>query len=355
MMDRYDSVFDFRRATIDDVDDIMLFIKSEWGDDHILANNRELFLWQYGNTEYGDNRNINMILMVDRSTKLIVGINGYILYSNDLSLKYISSAITKVKSGLTVPLCGVEMIKRFISLVSPVAEYSSGTNPKTMIPISKRVLNYDVGMMQQFYMLNEKEINFNVAIIKDRINHDTFSSNEYDLIYEETFDNLIGKYDFERQWNCQGYKSKEFIEKRYFQHPIYVYKVFGVKKINSNDIVYEALLVGREIRLKNVIIFRIVDFIGDIERIGDIGKSLQHLILENSYEYIDFVVSNLPEKITRKAGLILRKPGDVNIIPMYFEPFLQKNIDIWFQRSDKQILIFKADGDQDRPNVISNI
>lgn len=50
------------------------------------------------------------------------------------------------------------------------------------------------------------------------------------------------------------------------------------------------------------------------------------------------------------SGFNLRSLEDENIIPTYFEPFVQKNIDIWFQSSEKGLCIFKADGDQDRPN-----
>ncbi len=35
---------------------------------------------------------------------------------------------------------------------------------------------------------------------------------------------------------------------------------------------------------------------------------------------------------------------------MYFDPFLRENIEIWYQKSKEEIVIFKADGDQDRPN-----
>ena len=71
---------------------------------------------------------------------------------------------------------------------------------------------------------------------------------------------------------------------------------------------------------------------------------------ENQYEYIDLMAGTLPVELMSKSGFVLREPEDTNIIPTYFEPFVQENINIWYQKSDPDIVIFKADGDQDRPN-----
>ena len=44
---------------------------------------------------------------------------------------------------------------------------------------------------------------------------------------------------------------------------------------------------------------------------------------------------------------------DVIIIPNYYEPFEQKNIDINFSTNIHEgFRMFKGDGDQDRPNSI---
>ena len=51
------------------------------------------------------------------------------------------------------------------------------------------------------------------------------------------------------------------------------------------------------------------------------------------------------------AGFVKRY-GDENIIPNYLNPLLQKNIDYYFFTTDRQgFTMFKADGDQDRPNL----
>jgi len=64
----------------------------------------------------------------------------------------------------------------------------------------------------------------------------------------------------------------------------------------------------------------------------------------------------LPEKEFIKSGFV--KAGDSQnlVIPDYFEPFVKSNIDIFFARKseniENDIILFKGDGDQDRPNSV---
>ena len=75
--------------------------------------------------------------------------------------------------------------------------------------------------------------------------------------------------------------------------------------------------------------------------------------LLKGYEYIDFYLYGIEDDILRDAGFVLQD-DDVNIIPNYFEPFVQKNISLdFYADSLEEIILFKGDGDQDRPNFIS--
>ena len=48
----------------------MQFICDEWGERHILAYDKNLFLWQYGREEYADKTGINMVLMLSLQSNL---------------------------------------------------------------------------------------------------------------------------------------------------------------------------------------------------------------------------------------------------------------------------------------------
>ena len=60
----------------------------------------------------------------------------------------------------------------------------------------------------------------------------------------------------------------------------------------------------------------------------------------------------MDKKILKKAGFKQNKFTKNIIIPNYFEPFVKENINIctavWPKKT--QLLIFKGDGDQDRPS-----
>ena len=43
------------------------------------------------------------------------------------------------------------------------------------------------------------------------------------------------------------------------------------------------------------------------------------------------------------------------IVPTYFEPFVCENIDIYFEKSHKDLILFKGDADGDRPNKVPDI
>lgn len=343
-MNKYDELYDFRIASKKDIDKIMLFLKTEWGEKHILANDKEFFIWQYGNEQYGDDTTINFVLMEDKEGNL-VGVNGFIPYAPFGERRYVSSAITKVKSDVKIPMAGIELIKRFRELVPANAYYSSGTNPKTMVPIGKKVFHYKTGILQQYYIVNPTVNDFKVAYLKERVSEQRILNDIWKL-KEVLFRDIKEHYDLQKQYDGQGYKSPEYIEKRYFQHPIYRYKAFGLCKENSEN--YDGILIAREIRVNDTKILRFVDYLGEIHNLSGIGVSLQNLLIQFEYEYADFVVGSIKEEDLEGSGFKLRK--EEAIIPMYFEPFLRENIEIWYQKSKEEIVIFKADGDQDRPN-----
>lgn len=343
-MSKYDELYDFRLASKEDVDTIMLFLKTEWGENHILANDKEFFLWQYGNEQYGDKNTINFVMMTDKSGN-IMGLNGFIPYALNPEERYVSSAIIKVSSKVSLPMSGVELIKRFKELVPAKAYYSSGTNPKTILPIGKTIFKYKTGKMQQYYMLNPNIKEFKIAKVSSRINYMELKK-EYELVHVESFDELKRLFDLSRKYKRQGYKSPEYIRKRYFEHLVYSYDIYGLAKEYQKN--FEGILIGREIEVDNQKIFRIVDYLGDIENLKNIGETLRKIIIKNQYEYVDLVVGEIEEELLKESGFTLR--NDNTIIPMYFEPFIRENIDIYYQKSDENIVIFKADGDQDRPN-----
>ena len=135
MGNKYDEVYDFKLASINDTDRIMDFIKREWASDHILAHDKELFLWQYDRSEYGDKDSLNFILLTDKKDNLL-GIIGFVAYDeNNIS---ITPALTKVVPHGLLPLTGLEFMIRQAQIVGEKNNFASGINPTTVVPLRVR-------------------------------------------------------------------------------------------------------------------------------------------------------------------------------------------------------------------------
>jgi len=342
-MNKYDELYEFRLAYKSEIPQIMDFLKREWGENHILANDREMFEFQY--KPYED---VNVFLMLEKKTQKIVGVNGFIVYSNDANRLYISSAITKVINNLPIPMSGVELLKRFRDYTKAKTYFSSGTNFKTLVPIFEKYFGYNVGIMQHYYFLNPYVKQYNICKITDKIEYsfNNFPDKQLKFILFDKFLDLKQVFDFSKSYKNIPYKSEEYIKRRFFEYPIYKYEVYGLKDVNE----VKAILVARIVEIGSTKAIRFVDYIGNIENLKYIGKEVLNLLQKKNLEYADFLLNGVSKEIMKLSGFNLKDKEDKNIIPTYFEPFVQENIDIWFHSSEKDLCIFKADGDQDRPN-----
>ena len=124
--------------------------------------------------------------------------------------------------------------------------------------------------------------------------------------------------------------------------------VYGLPDLTGK---VKALLIMREVKHRESGVLRIVDYIGDHTIFAALYVFFQNMVREHGYEYVDFYEYNFDERALAEAGFRNRE-DDENIVPDYFEPYCQKNVDIWAYFDDPRTTVFKADGDQDRPNLI---
>ncbi len=341
-MNKYDEHFTFRLASTGDIDAIMTYLKKEWGEKHILANDKELFIYQYA----GEGEQINFFLMLDKNNS-IKGANGFVQYSNDPERRYISNAITKVSSGLPLPMCGVEMLRRFFKATRARAYFDFATNPKTLLPIFKNIFHHDTGIMQQYYIINQSINNFNILKITGKCLSRKIVESDFKLVKINNINEIEKEFNFEKNYPRLPFKSKEYFNKRFFKHPVYTYQGYAIKR---GEKCY-GIIFTREVEVEGSSALRIVDFAGDITVLSKIGTEIEKIMTDNNYEYVDILTNGLPYDIIKQSGFIRREEDDTNvIIPTYFEPFIQKNINLYYESSNQNLIIFKADGDQDRPN-----
>lgn len=341
-MNRYDETHIFRMAKISDVEDIMDFFKTEWGENHILANDKEFFLYEF---QQGDN--INFLLAIDKETGRIDVTYGFIKNTREIipNVTDIYGVMFKARSSCKIPFIGIETLKRLKNFVTYRTFTSNGVNPRTSMILQEKFLKQKTGRLKQFYRLNENIESYSVAEIKNK--QISPIENKIQKSIKEIFNanELFEIFNPDDYINQIPYKDKWYIEKRYFNHPIYDYRVFSI-----GDESCKCIFCGREISVNDSKIMRIVDILGTYNQFQYCGNALDRLIKENEYEYIDFYEYGLDNQILKNAGFIERTQGDMNVIPNYFEPFVRKNIEIYCAITNPEIVITKSDGDQDRPN-----
>ncbi len=341
-MNRYEEKYNFKIASINDVDLIMAFIREHWRSGHVLGTNKEFFLYEHG---HGDQ--VNFVLCIEKESNRLVGIHGFIPYSNEPDFRHVCGVMTMVKKDGVMPLLGVELIKKFISLANYQSYCGIGTNEKTMLPLVKTVFGRSTAKLDHYYMLNESISDFKIAKVSNTpkvpCTYKEVAQAKLQLL--KTFKMLSQSFELNKPFSNLPFKAGWYIKKRYFEHPIFRYKVWGI----SNRGRIEAILVGREVEANKTTILRMVDFIGNIESIRLIQQELRKLIIKNGYEYIDFLLHGINENTMNKAGFLLKNEDEI-IIPNYFQPFVRENIDVWCEKSREDMILFKGDADADRPN-----
>ena len=149
------------------------------------------------------------------------------------------------------------------------------------------------------------------------------------------------------------YKSKSYYINRYFEHPMYAYSFFAITDCDGR---IAAILIARVCGDGEANCLRIVDLIGDAAYLACVRTQIQELLQAENYEYIDFLEFGLEDQLLKNGGFINRGEYADVIVPNYFEPFLRENVDLdcAFKTvvHDAKFIIFKADADQDRPNVL---
>ena len=349
MKNKYDQIYKFRLARVGDTKSIMKFIHDEYNENHALANNEELFRWFYGRDEYGDNEGLNVFLMEDDQG--IAGMIGFVPYSNEPDCQ-VSAALTIVRSKGLLPMAGLEMMKRMKAMVGD--SFSFGTNPVTIKPLYEKVFGHTTGIMRQYYILNDRISDFRIARVPDRKNGDGndgnmaagFPGEEYRMEEFYNYRDLLAEFDLGKQYPRMSKKSGEYIRKKFFENPYYSYRKW---KIKDTGLETTGILFAREVYAEGAKALRIMDFRGNIGVLGKIGEQLRAILHDEGFEYVDLMVSDIPDDVVKEAGFEILDPKGGIIIPNYFEPFLQKNALLYFN-VEGDTVIFKADGDQDRPN-----
>ena len=147
------------------------------------------------------------------------------------------------------------------------------------------------------------------------------------------------------------HKDLWYLAHRYFDFPHQRYQVWSASE-NGRLLAY---LVTRAVGPEQgcpVPVLRIVDFIGEDAVLPRLGKAIDQLMQQMGAEYADCYCWGIPAEVFRAAGFCERREGDGAVIPNYLTPPVDDNTEYYFFTSKPEnFTLFKADGDQDRPNL----
>ncbi|MDL2294845.1 hypothetical protein LJC60_09515 [Ruminococcaceae bacterium OttesenSCG-928-D13] len=145
-------------------------------------------------------------------------------------------------------------------------------------------------------------------------------------------------------------KDLWYLARRYFNYPRQRYALYAATAPGAAT--PTALLALRVIPAAGTHVLRIADYIGPVDFLPRCGAAIARLMAEFGAEYADCYCAGIPAETMRAAGFAERVENSPNIIPNYLDPPLYENTDYYYFTSrPKGFTLFKADGDQDRPNT----
>lgn len=321
------------------------FIKDYWKENHLFAKEKSIFDWQHkGHYAYN--------CMAAKQGETLVGVHSFIPQSHfdkHLPKTQIFLSLWKVLEDKGIGI-GLRLYKNILKEYKPDFIGSLGIDHRA-VPFHEWQ-GFNVGIMDHHVVLSPYLKDFKVAKVPENLkpkSQKNRTSVSFQKLAKTDLRGLNTKRLYLYQWPL---KSNTYIENRFMNHPVYKYDIYAVSKDNR----LQALCIIRPIFKEDSVVLRFVDFIGPNKAFPLLYDFVLDLLKTHNAEYMDLYSYGIPLMLLKKAGFINRRKIKSLIIPNYFEPFERKNADLIFAYKSSQnhpaIRLFKADGDQDRPNQI---
>lgn len=348
-----------RFATTEDSPALIEFIRDHWSVDHVFTLEPDLFAWQYAQP---DGR-LNMMLaeQIDETGNAVVGILGFIpmgRFDPDLGDRDVTLAIWKVRDG-SPPGLGLRLLKQLTAELQPRVIAAIGISD-VVKPIYG-VLRYDVARLEQVALFNPAHRNrIRIAAGVPDAAFETVTAPTGPLVELSAIErdaprtvrdavDQIGR-------SALLAKSWAYVRSRYLEHPWYDYAVWLVHHAGAPT----SIVIWRQVEAEGTRVLRIVDVIGSTEWLADAGGALLDRVDAADAEYIDLMYWGIDDDIIRTSGFVGRSQHPEMVIPNYFSPFERRNVAIdlacrVFEGDVTQARLFRADSDQDRPNIAADL
>ena len=324
-----------------DVSTVTKFIEEHWKQGHVLSRDRELFEYMY----LENDGRLNFALAFEPLSNELIAILGYIpsdaLHSR-ISLSMWKSRpdahLRKYKAGLVV-------LRFLIDELKPRSIFSTGISADTRDVY--KFLGYSCDTMNHHVIVNSQLNDF--GIIKNppvtsfyAHSSESVASSIAVISSVEDLRYAASKLDF-----AETLKDVEYVSHRYLNHPRFKYEVREVLLKNKTV----GILFFRRLFANNRSCIRIIDVFGAETCLKSAIGPLAQEMLMNGDEYIDLLSWGLDGSQLNEAGFANCREFADCVVPEYFSPFSQTNVDRWlFTNLPDTEIIYKGDGDQDRPN-----
>ena len=326
-----------RRALTSDVPRIIEFIRQHWRQTHYFVNHPDFFLYHYASQ---DDR--LCFYIAETPGHSITGILGYLDYASGEMEHDVILSLWKVKNT-SDPSLGIKMLETLKRELRPRVLACTGINEKT-IPIYK-FLRYTTGKMTSYVYPNRNIDRYKILsgalpsappLIHADVNVWLRKIDPKELA--ERYKTLAS--------TARPYKSVDFIRHRFSRHPVFKYE-FWCAEIETASIIF----VIRRIESQGSAIVRIADIFGDHALLARLSRAFQKLLDETQAEYLELVQCGVADATLKAGGFVPVDEHADLVMPIYFQPFERRNIDIFYFASHSEGLrLFLGDGDQDRPN-----
>ena len=325
----------FRLAVPGDKDAIVDFMNTHWGSRHPLVNLPDYFAYYYQNGEaHPDRLNFALCLFPSGEIAAVCGFIPSSLAGDELWIS-IWCADKRAKGS------GLELMAKMPQLTGASRLSCNNIRPAT-IPFYE-FLGYTGARMNHFYRLAPRAA-YKVARIRDTSILPV--GGEGTLCRFSEFGEL--REQFSGLGTGHPKKDLWYLERRYYHYPRQSYLVYGGFLDGSCPL----LFCLRRVEVEGTFVLRLVDIVGDHSLLPRFGAALDRLLGEMQAEYIDCYCWGVPTETMAAAGFCERMENGPNIIPHYLTPPLYENVEYYLFTSDpKGFVMFRADGDQDRPNI----
>lgn len=335
-------LYTIRRCRANEYEKLVKFFREYWGENHVFCRNKEIFEFQHGDAREGE---YDFVIAVHNETDEIHAVLGYISSSRydrgDINKpESVSGALWKVRDDIDNPEIGKLGLGVLYYLLKSFPESAYIT--LGLSGFSQQIydaLHFDFGLMEHYYIASKTLLNYCIADAPE-VNVDSCKNREYRLKYIPEIPKEFNTYYY-------PHKNATYIANRYTNHPFYEYKLLGIyhgEKLAS-------VWILREIHIEGNTCIRLVDIVGNMNGISDIEGNVHEFLDIRKAEFIDCYCHGIDKEVFYQMGF--KEVRNSTVIPNYFEPFEKKNVDIHYAAySERPVVIFKGDCDQDRPNLL---